>query len=254
MPRGKLNERTVQHIALQWLETEIAARPSIVAATSKLEANVAAKAKRGHGRADGLVAALTDQDAVYTASLEAKSHRTLNDISPQDRDGKLFIYAGAPGLAIGLVVAYGLLQTPWAMWKWAIPLITFFLAALIAAVIIYDQPRFRRLSVLQQALHYPADEQWIALSSDAWNKLTPEARRAFQKDCTHHGVGLLRVNGWTQVYPMLRPQRRPASNQSHGYLSDYAACARLYHQLRTQAAATPTDQTALISHSREAHP
>lgn len=55
-----------------------------------------------------------------------------------------------------------------------------------------EHNRYRLIDVVQQVKRYPANEQWIAISSDAYNLLGPQ-QETLRLCCRREGIGLLQV-------------------------------------------------------------
>lgn len=111
MPRGRLNEKHVQRVAVDWLASYYRDRPGVQAIVPETEVRVQAKSKLGFGRADGLVASLLPDGTVYTAALEAKSARTLLNVSPWYDDERWVLHA--------LIAGSGCCQPGWWVGSWA---------------------------------------------------------------------------------------------------------------------------------------
>lgn len=116
MPRGRLNEKHVQRAAIKWLATHYQSMSSVEAVVAEPEVAVSAKTKLGSGRADGLIAAQLLDGTIYTAAVEAKSARTLLNISLWYRDEKWILHALLVG-GFGLVVA-GVIGWLIGTWFW----------------------------------------------------------------------------------------------------------------------------------------
>src|SRR3712207_4095992 len=104
MPRGRLNEKHVQQAAVNWLASYYRDKVNVQAAVAEKEVVVRAKSKLGWGRADGLIAAQKTDGTVHTAALEAKSARTLLNMSPWYDDERWVLHAAIAG-ALGLLLA-----------------------------------------------------------------------------------------------------------------------------------------------------
>ncbi len=104
MPRGRLNEKHVQRVAVEWLASYYVAKAGVRTVHAELETVVSATSKLGSGRADGLVSSLMPDGTVHTAALEAKSARTLPNIMLRYGDERRLLHGLSAGL-LGMVVA-----------------------------------------------------------------------------------------------------------------------------------------------------
>ena len=94
-----------------------------------------------------------------------------------------------------------------------------------------EHARYRLIDVVQQVKRYPANEQWIAVSADAYSELDDALQEALRSDCRKEGLGLLRVRSATQITPLEKPQPRTPPKG----ISDFLACyARIRRKLHTQ--------------------
>lgn len=236
MPKGRLNEKTVQKAAVAWLERYyLDAKPDIVAITSGQEAVVRKRDKLGDGRDDGLVAARLADGSIFTASLEAKSSRTFHNISPSYRDGRWFLHALLVGIAAAGIAAYaGWTYSDHWFWQWAFPILLFVIAGFAFMALTWDHKYYRPIDVIGQVKRYPANEQWIALPTDAFNQLNREQQQSFLKDVRREGIGFLRVSPGSRVVPVEVPEYNPTPNSYADFLSCYAREKGLREKLSIQ--------------------
>lgn len=224
MPRGHLDERYVQGVAVAWLADHYNAQLSPKAVVPTTEARIRKASKYGNGRADGLIAALLDDDTVYTISLEAKSHRTWNDIRIQNADVKWILHAlGAGALFLLLGVYLGnLLGGGWFLGL-CIPSIFLIAGAAAFMTLTYSSSRYQVIYVINQVKRYPANERWIALSADALNRIRREKQYSdFESICNRDGIGLLKVGANKQVIPVIHPKKQITPKQLGCFLECYA--------------------------------
>jgi hypothetical protein len=192
MPRGRLNEKHVQRVALEWLASYYADKVGVQAVYAEMETVISANCKLGSGRADGLVASLMPDDTVYTAALEAKSARTLPNIKLRYGDMQWLLHALIAGL-LGMVVTGSMgwfFSDSWWL-RWILPPVAFFAAGFAYLLLTTEHARYRLIDVVQQVKRYPANEQWIAVSADAYNELDTALQEALLTDCRNEGLGLL---------------------------------------------------------------
>ena len=220
MSSETLIEERVQEVAIDWLTKHYQQRQDARAVLGEREVGVRRRSKLGKGIADGLIVAQLADGTVYVASMEAKSAKRLFDILPWYGDEKWLIHALLAGIA-GLVLA-GLLG--WTMggwfWRWVFPLLVFIVAGFLYLVITYDWSYYRVFNAIAQVKRYPANEQWVALSTDAYDQLGGEHQRSLLEACQKKGVGLVQVGEGELVTLSAdaRPRRLP-----RGW-KDFLAC------------------------------
>jgi len=235
MPRGRLNERHVQRVALEWLASYYADKVGVQAVYAEMETVVSANCKLGIGRADGLVASLMPDETVYTAALEAKSARTLPNIMLRYGDMQWLLHALIAGL-LGMVVAGSIgwfFSDSWWL-RWIVPPVAFFAASFAYLLLTTEHARYRLIDVVQQVKRYPANEQWIAVSADAYNELDTALQEALLTDCRNEGLGLLRVRSTNQFTPLEKPQPRPRPKGLGDFLACYARSDVIRRKLHMQ--------------------
>ncbi len=235
MPRGRLNEKHVQRVAVDWLASYYAAKADVQAVHAETETVVSAKSKLGSGRADGLVASLMSDGTVHTAALEAKSARTLPNIMLRYGDWQWLLHALVAGL-LGMVVAgsvgwfYG---DGWLL-RWILPLVVFFTAGVAYLLLTQGHARYRLIDVVRQVKRYPANEQWIAVSADAYNELDATLQDALLTDCRREGLGLLQVRAAGQVKLLEKPRSKTPAKGLDDFLACYARSDVIRRNLHPQ--------------------
>ncbi len=235
MPRGRLNEKYVQQAALKWLASYYADLAGVRAVQAEKETMVSANSKLGSGRADGLVASLMPDGTVRTAALEAKSARTLPSITLRYGDKQWFLHALVAGL-LGTVVAGSIgrfLSDTWLL-RWIVPVAAFFAVGFAYLLLTQEHARYRLIDVVRQVKRYPANEQWIAVSADAYNELDDTLQDALLTDCRREGLGLLRVRSANQVTLMEKPRQRTPPKGLDDFLACYARSDAIRRKLYTR--------------------
>jgi hypothetical protein len=220
MSSETLIEEYVQEVAIDWLTKHYRQKHDARVVLGEREVGVRRRSKLGRGIADGLVAAQLADGAVYVASMEAKSAKRLFDILPWYEDEKWLIHALLVGI-VGLVLAelLGWTMGGW-FWRWVFPLLMFIVVGFLYLVITYDWSYYRVFNAVAQVKRYPADEQWVALSTDAYDQLGGEHQRSLLKACQKKGVGLVQVGAGELVTVLAdaRPRRLPRG------CKDFLAC------------------------------
>lgn len=236
MPRGRLNEKHVQKAALNRLGSYYKEKAGVLSVLEEPEAVVRTDSRLGNGRADGLVVTLMTDGSVYTAALEAKSARTLHNIALRYRDKQWLLHAVIAGL-LGLLVAGTagwFIGGSWLL-KWILPVVTFFAVAFAYLLVTKEYTRYRLIDVIQQVQRYPANEQWIAISADAYNRLADDLQSALHTDCQKEGIGLLRVRSMSRITLMENPRPRIPPKPLRDFLDCYARSSAIRQRLHTLA-------------------
>ena len=242
MPRGRLNERYVQASAITWLTAQWRAQADVLTVVGVAEARVRAATKLGRGRADGLVAALQD-GKIHVASIEAKSRRTLFSTKHRYKNAPWFTHSLAAGLlALLCAFAVGWTIGHWVL-LWVLPFLLFVIVTVTYALLTVEQPRYQVIDVVNQVKRYPANEQWIALSADAYNRLGAKSQEKLQLSCRHNGIGLLRVSPAQRVLCLETATHKPVP----GGITDFLTCYDREHAIRRelQAAQQPSAADAV---------
>jgi hypothetical protein len=236
MPPGRLNEKYVQRVAVDRLAAHYASRPDVLSVLSEREVVVRYDSELGSGRADGVVAVVLSDGSVYTAALEAKSARTLANISLRYRDEQWLLHALAAGL-LGLFLTGSMGWLVGGSWllRWALPVVVFFAVTFAYLLITQEHARYRLIDVMRQVKRYPANERWIAVSADAYNRLADDLRDALHSECRSEGIGLLRVRTAAQIAFLEEPSQQRPPKGINDFLECYARSNAIRQRLRTMA-------------------
>lgn len=233
MPRGRLSEKHVQQVAINQLAAHYQARSDTQAVIAEKEVVVRAGTKLGRGRADGLLVSLRRDGTIYTAALEAKSSRTLLNISPWYDNERWMMHAlVAGGLGILPAILAGWYAGGW-LWTLVFSIVAFFAVGFAYLLLTKEHSRYKLIDVIQQVKRYPADEHWIALSADAYNLLGPQ-QETLRLYCQREGIGLLRINSADRVNYVERPQVR-TSKRGVMFLECYARSETINRKLHAKA-------------------
>lgn len=221
---SRLTEKYVQRKSIKYLAAYYQERYDVNNIYTKIEAGTLKT--YGGKRADGLICFYTSKDALFTASLEAKSHKTLGALLPYWLDEKLSFWAlGTSFVSAAISLIFGLHYSWWiALIVFVVILIAVFLM-FIAVSMIREPVTYKAFDVVDQVHQYPANEKWISLSKDSLNLVDTrisEFRKQLNSEdliqvCKANGIGLILVSR-KQIELMLEPKYL-----SGEYLSAYAS-------------------------------
>jgi len=206
MPPKRLIEQVVQENAQKYLEQYYRIQYGIKKMYSKLEERT--KKKYGMKRADGLLA-FKRRGGLYVVSMEAKSHKTLPALRPY-RVNKLWrrdsIWKGFLG-----TLMCGVLFFVWrgeGVWmRLVLPFGVWGALAGIHAFIFRKSYKYQEMEVVHQVFQYPANEQWLSLSTDSFMMIKEDVRRNLFKICEARGIGVLMVEPDLSVSLIHKPQK-----------------------------------------------
>jgi len=104
-------------------------------------------------------------------------------------------------------------------WMWCVAIPALVLSTLFCIVV---KCSFF-FSAIDQMQQYPADERWLALSADAYDRLDNKEQRCLRHNCDTEGVGLLLVNpdGEVQQIGEARQRRLPKKLKGKSFLDYY---------------------------------
>jgi hypothetical protein len=232
MPSGNLSERYVKKAAVNWLLDYYKQQPNVQVVISETEVRIKSNTKFGSGRADGLIVAKLLDGTIHTASVEAKSSKTLFNLSAFYEDDKWLLHAILVGV-IGLILAgiIGWFIGGW-FWVWAFPLLVFILTGFAYLLVTADFSHYRPVDVIAQVRRYPANEQWIALSTDVYNQLGTEGQRILHKDCQKKGIGLMRISSGGKVISLEIPKPQNLPKGYKDFLTCYARAEIIQKRLQ----------------------
>jgi hypothetical protein len=192
MARRGLSETYVTEAALLHLERIYRTQRHALSVQRKTEAWIRAKRGRRY-RADGLVIWVTPDGEIRTASLEAKSRRTKQNVKVRYANGLWLLQ----GLLFASVVGLLCWRVTMGMDIGLSRFIPFAAAigAGLAELAISAELGFKSLDIVRQIRSHPADEQWLALSGDCHNHLGETDHRELQSTAIAMGLGLWWLSG-----------------------------------------------------------
>lgn len=231
MPRGRLTEKHVQRIAVNWLAMHYQSRSDVRAVVAEMEVVVTTA---GFGRADGLIVAQRTDGSILTAALEAKSSRTVFNISLWHHDKRWFSHALTAAGISGLFVLWASWLAGVGGWMWGLSVVIFVLVGVGCLWLTREHPRYRKVDAIEQVKRYPANERWLAISADAYNLLAHPDQEDLRTECRREGIGLLHVQSVARVIPREVPRLQRLPEGCEDPLSCYARSARISQKLRAQ--------------------
>ena len=199
---ARLTEKYVQKQSMIFLKDYYKNKYNLTRLFARTEVRTTHK-RKGYGRADGILCFNSDKQNIHTVSLEAKSHKTLNYITPINdakKDRLLLLIT----VTIFLILALVLSQDE--RWYWIILIsVSFAIIAVIVLVfvlVLIEPEGLKKFKVIEQIKRYPANEKWIAISADSLN-LVKKRFTLFTKKtnleslllaCKKNGIGLLVIS------------------------------------------------------------
>lgn len=220
MPR--LAEITVQKVALQRLKKRYRRRAWMRKMFAKIE--VRTKKEFGSKRADGLLAFRHWLWGTYVVSMEAKSFKTLPAMKPYRDDWKLVRNSLWAGLMICIVSGAFFWSYRFAdgFWQFLIPFNAFLGGAIIYGFVTFRHHTHKKVDVINQLNHYPADEQWLAFSQDSIDSLPYQKVKKLKKMARSQRIGIIvvRPKGKTKILVKPRRQWRWGKDYLHFYAQE----------------------------------
>jgi len=203
-----IQEKTVQKKALNYLKK----RYSNWWLKKKIFSAEEVKTKRifGGKRADGL---LVFQKWItrkpYVVSLEAKSIKTLPAIRPY-RDIRRWRYNCLRymlfiSLGTGLFFLAGQASN---LSELLIPILWCGFVGLALGLLTWNHSSNKMIDVIDQLEQYPANEQWLAFSKDAYEALNKDSQSTLKNICRNRGIGLLLIGKQNWLKVVCQPKAR----------------------------------------------
>jgi hypothetical protein len=224
MPSGHLNERYVKHAAVEWLANYYTIQLNPKAVVPATEVGVRKNSSYGKGRADGLITVLLDNGIIHTISMEAKSARTWHNIRIHYSDLTWIFHILVVGITSFLSGLYlgNMLGGGWFL-ALCMPIVFLIAGITVFITLTYGRNRYQTIPVVNQIKGYPANERWIALSTDVFNRIEREKQYSdFENACQHVGIGLLRVSANKMVTAVIFPRIQSTPKKLNCYLECYA--------------------------------
>ena len=190
---SRLTEDKVQRYALKYLEKHYN-RKSIGSSFFAKE-EVRTRKEYGGKRADGLLVFRHWLWGKYVVSMEAKSYKTMPAIRPKLDTFKLMWNSLKAGLI--MCIASGSFMALYRMsdglFQYLLPLNVFIWSGLLYGLLTFRSNRHKVIAVVEQLMHYPGNEQWLAFSTDSFENLSKEDQKTVKEISKYEGVGILLV-------------------------------------------------------------
>lgn len=202
-----MQEKTVQKRAIQFLQSYYYIpffRTNIYAAQE-----VRTKKVFGGKRADGLLAFQNwFLGKPYVISVEAKSIKTVAAMQSNHDSKRWWRNSLRFGIGVGLVLIFILLLLPIVKINWIHFLLIILMVSFFFGIITRHTHRHQTIDVLRQLKYYPANEQWLAFSSEGFRSLNNVQQDLLEKICQNRGIGLLLVGTKKSVTVQTKPRKR----------------------------------------------
>lgn len=227
MARGRLSEGYVQTEALMFLKRYYLSRSDVISVVAEKELVL-----QSGGRADGLVAMKLSNRNYATASLEAKSFKTRHDLMPRNNYRKWLKHGFLVAAVFLLISGYWGRQNEGWLWNWLFPLLLSGSVFFIFLLTTRNHRRYKSFRVIQQLGRYPANERWVAVSTDVFNDLPAKEAALFKWMLRKNGMGLLLVSPRRKVRVEQKPKFQAAKLGDHSsYLRAYKRGPEMMEQL-----------------------
>lgn len=193
--------------------------------------------KQRKGVADGFIAVRDANDELVTASIEAKSIKTLGDIiaSPDERFIGWVAKLGA--IVAGLLVALiGYFAGGW-VWMLISASVIFLVLRILLPHIFRPFAVFQRVNIIdERLLKYEANERWLALPEDAYSELSPDDQYKLIGRCLSEGFGIVLVGQDLRGVIVLKAATSIARSGRPDYLDRYARGQEVVNSLLQEGA------------------
>ncbi len=97
----------------------------------------------------------------------------------------------------------------------------FFILTFVYCYITAGLLNYKAVDVIRQIERYPANEKWIALSTDSYNKVSVKDKKTLHKKCKNKNIGLILVSPGGKVRIEKYPQYINTKFRDGDYLKYY---------------------------------
>lgn len=208
---SSLSENTIKQVALGFLKSFYRLRPRADRAPTLTGTDM-----RGKGGiiADGFLSFVQPDNTAFTATLEATSWNTRQEVRYRPRLTHILWDSIALSLLITatllaflhifkvyLMVIYGF--TPFMLGLAAFLMVT----VILLRYTLFPLPRYRTIFAIEQFKQYQADDQWVAIGYDVFSPQESKYRRELIRQCTKFGFGLIEIDEQRRPQLVLAPSR-----------------------------------------------
>lgn len=204
-----LTENSIKQAAVRFLKTYYKFRPRSgdTVANYDLEAS-------GGIIADGHISFPKDDGSTFTATFEATSHATVDEVKYRLQYGLLFWDSLAVSsiitaflASLGYTYYYEDLKALGLLTTVALFLLVLLLVAFVYFLSVKSFSRYHYIYAIEQFKRYYADEQWIALAEDAFESPEDPYLKELKDQCVYNGFGLILVDTKGEPHLHITPSR-----------------------------------------------
>ncbi len=176
--------------------------------------------------ADGHLSFLAKNDEPFTATLEATSFDTIDELKYKLQSNILAWDSFAVGsLITAFVFSYSYAFDQFTIHKIGlIPSVILLVGIFILATAAYYfsfrwMQRYRYIYAIEQFKKYHADEQWIAIGENIFNGPEDKYMKELKAQCVMNGFGLISIDYNLEPQLLITPSRREVFGQKRARLS-----------------------------------
>jgi hypothetical protein len=211
-----LSEAQVQQFALRYLHKHYSRKA--IGKQFFAREEVRTRKEYGAKRADGLLVFRHWLWGRYVVSMEAKSYKTMPALKPRLDPYKLIWNSLKIGVSVCLLsgAVLALYRMSDGLFQYLLPLNVLVWSALLYGFLTFGSNKHKVVAVVEQLMHYPANEQWLAFSVDCFAKLSASDQNILKAISKEEGVGILLVNANGRVNRFLK------ASVTIGWWKDYS--------------------------------
>ena len=171
---------------------------------------------RGKGGiiADGFLSFVTPDNTAFTATFEATSWNTRQEVRYRPRLTHIIWDAIALtlliiGITLAILHIFEIyLMVIYGFTNFMLGLVGFtFLSLIGMRYVLFAMPRYRTIFAIEQFKQYQADDQWIAIGYDVFSPQEAKYRKELIRQCTKFGFGLIEIDERRRPQLIIAPSR-----------------------------------------------